>query len=246
MSTRRPVIHAAASPAPLVVAHRGAPAHGPENTLASFEAALALGAEAVELDVRISKDGAAVVFHDAHVDRVTGGTGQVAERSLAELRRLRVHETERIPTLIEALDRLRGRSEVFIDLKPSPHLGPARLARAVLDAAAHAGTPLPELVLVCEDDRPLRAAQSRQPSLRLVPHHRASRRRPPAGTWALSVEDTGRAEAVVARARPARALVWTVNDVARMRDLAAAGADAIVTDRPDLLRACLDSIRRAA
>jgi glycerophosphoryl diester phosphodiesterase len=78
-----PLLDLAARP---VIAHRGASAYAPENTLAAFELAAAQGADAFELDVRLTRDGAPVVIHDATLDRTTGLTGPVRGRTLAELR----------------------------------------------------------------------------------------------------------------------------------------------------------------
>jgi len=73
---------------PLIIAHRGDSAHRPENTLSAFASALELGAELVEMDVQLSRDGAVVVIHDASVDRTTDGSGRVREMTLAEMRSL--------------------------------------------------------------------------------------------------------------------------------------------------------------
>ena len=69
-----------------VIAHRGASAYAPENTLAAFELAVTQGADALELDVRLSRDGAPVVLHDHTLDRTTNLAGPVRGRTLAELR----------------------------------------------------------------------------------------------------------------------------------------------------------------
>jgi len=228
-----------------VVAHRGAPERIAENTLASFHAAVALGADAVELDVRVSADGEPVVFHDASFERMTGRSGLRADTTLAQLRGLRVDTSHAIPTLVEALDLLRGRCEVYLDLKPA-HVSPQIVAQAVLGAVARVGVSAADVVLLAEDVETLAAARARLAILRTVPHL-FSLAAPPAGCWAVSVEDAAvPAEQVVARARPARALVWTVNESPRMTALAQAGADAIVTDRPDLLGATLISPALAA
>ncbi|MGZ5891267.1 MAG: glycerophosphodiester phosphodiesterase family protein, partial [Caldimonas sp.] len=71
-----------------VVGHRGNRAHAPENTLESFREAVALGADAVEFDLRVSRDGALVVIHDETLERTTDGSGPVALRTVAELKRL--------------------------------------------------------------------------------------------------------------------------------------------------------------
>src|SRR6185437_92141 len=74
--------------AQLVIAHRGNSAFFPENTLEAFERAVALGADALELDVRLSSDGRAVVIHDPTLERTTNGTGAVGAQALAGLQRL--------------------------------------------------------------------------------------------------------------------------------------------------------------
>jgi len=107
-----------------IVAHRGAVTHAPENTLAAFQAALALGADAVELDVRLTSDGVPVVYHYAYLEAATSGRGPIWAYSLAELRSLRVGGStteERIPTLAEVLDEFAGRLGLEIELKgPEP------------------------------------------------------------------------------------------------------------------------------
>jgi glycerophosphoryl diester phosphodiesterase len=105
------------------VAHRGATGTAPENTLAAFWRAFELGADAVELDVRLSRDAVPVVYHYAYLDAATTGHGPIWERSLAELRELRVGGPEGacIPTLSEVLEALAGRLVLEIELKgPEP------------------------------------------------------------------------------------------------------------------------------
>jgi glycerophosphoryl diester phosphodiesterase len=100
---------------PLVVAHRGSSSIAPENTLAAFARARADGADAVELDVRLSLDGEAMVIHDRRLDRTTDGSGLVGERTAAELRSLsaggwfsRSFASERVPRLSDVFDALPG------------------------------------------------------------------------------------------------------------------------------------------
>ena len=71
-----------------VIGHRGNRAHAPENTLESFLEAVALGADALEFDLRVSRDGQLVVFHDPTLERTTDGRGPVDQHSVAELKRL--------------------------------------------------------------------------------------------------------------------------------------------------------------
>lgn len=87
-----------------VVGHRGCAERWSENTLLGFRRAIALGVDAVECDVQMSADGAAVIVHDDCVDRTTDGSGAVADMTLAQLRRLDFGRGERIPTLAEVLE----------------------------------------------------------------------------------------------------------------------------------------------
>ena len=107
-----------------VFAHRGASAYAPENTLAAFRLAEEQGADGIELDVQLTKDGQVVVIHDENIDRTGTGTGAVRDYTLEELRKLSFHnhmeayEGEKIPTLEEVLTFVKqGRMEVNIELK---------------------------------------------------------------------------------------------------------------------------------
>jgi glycerophosphoryl diester phosphodiesterase len=107
----------AGEPAFSCFAHRGGIVRGiPENTLAAFRRALALGAHGVELDVRRSADGALVVMHDDTVQRTTNGRGLVARLTLAQLRALDAGNGERVPTFAEAFAQL-AHTAVLADIK---------------------------------------------------------------------------------------------------------------------------------
>src|SRR5207244_4736519 len=93
----------------LVVAHRGASAEAPENTIQAFERAIERGADAVEFDVRMSADEAAVVMHDPDVGRTTDRAGLCRELTLADIKSLRIKGDHEVPTLAEALRALTGR-----------------------------------------------------------------------------------------------------------------------------------------
>jgi len=104
----------------LRIAHRGASAHAPENTLAAFRLAAELGADMVELDVRVSADGVPVVIHDPFLARTTDGRGLVQNLTLAELKRLDAGGGERIPTLEEAMETCREAGiGLYIEIKDS-------------------------------------------------------------------------------------------------------------------------------
>jgi len=96
-------------PAPLVIGHRGASAHAPENTLAAFRLARDQGADGIEFDVKRCKSGEVVIMHDVSVDRTTHGRGNVHELALRELRALDAGRGERVPLLDEAFEELGAR-----------------------------------------------------------------------------------------------------------------------------------------
>jgi glycerophosphoryl diester phosphodiesterase len=129
----------------MVVGHRGGGMDGwksryPENSIAAVENAIALGAEMVELDVRLSRDGVLIVFHDSWLDRTTDCTGEVEERTLAELRTCHlvveatgVTTSEVVPTLSEMFSVVKGRILVNIDNKVEADALPA-IARQAREA----------------------------------------------------------------------------------------------------------------
>lgn len=127
-------------PAKGVCAHRGASATHPENTLAAFREAIRLGAQMIEFDVYLTKDGFPVIMHDVTVDRTTEGTGKVAELTLAEIKALdagvwkgEAFKGERVPTLEETLAIMPENVWLNIHLKEGKACG-ARTARAVVEA----------------------------------------------------------------------------------------------------------------
>ena len=101
----------------LKIGHRGAKAYAPENTIASFKKALDLGVDMVEFDVRITKDKYPVVIHDNRLRRLTKEFMRVNRLTLKQLKKLRVKETEKIPTLAEVLDIIDNKIGILIDLK---------------------------------------------------------------------------------------------------------------------------------
>ncbi len=103
---------------PLCIAHRGASAYAPENTLAAIAKAAELGADMVEVDLQASADGVLVVLHDPDLSRTTNGAGSVYAHTVAELQRLDAGGGERIPTAEEVLVYCRERGlGVYLELK---------------------------------------------------------------------------------------------------------------------------------
>ncbi|MGD8815819.1 MAG: glycerophosphodiester phosphodiesterase family protein [Acidobacteriota bacterium] len=134
---------------PFLIAHRGASARAPENTLRAFEEALDAGAEVLECDVQMSRDGVAIVMHDPTVDRTTDGRGAVRRLSWHEIRALDAgyparfgdaFAGQRVPRLEELFDLARGRAEVFVEIKPEALAdSDGRIEAGVVEAARSTG-----------------------------------------------------------------------------------------------------------
>lgn len=101
----------------LSIAHRGARGYEPENTLRGFQAALALGADGIELDVHLTLDGIPVVIHDATVDRTTAGSGQVRDMTFEQISRLALSPDTAVPRLQDVLDLIPADRLMNIELK---------------------------------------------------------------------------------------------------------------------------------
>jgi glycerophosphoryl diester phosphodiesterase len=222
----------------LVIAHRGASAEKPENTLAAFRRAVELKVDAIELDVRVTRDGIPVVFHDHTLGRLTGVAGRVSSRSWRELALLRVGGAEPIPRLAEVLRLIRGRTVVQIELKPGTPVAP--VVRAVHAARAGKNVILssfaPDLVRVAARLAPatprLLLSNGGSPS-RLARQLSALRAR------GLSVDHRAvRSAAWVRHFHRHNFIVWcwTVNHPRTMRRLARWGVDGILSDNPALLQ----------
>lgn len=101
----------------LKIAHRGAKAYEPENTLQAFQKALDLNSDGIELDVHLSSDGHIIVIHDETIDKMTNGKGHVNSFSLSELKSFRIADQHQIPTLKEVFDLVDKKCFINIELK---------------------------------------------------------------------------------------------------------------------------------
>ena len=113
--------------ASLIVAHRGSSAITPENTIAAFKQAITDGADAIELDIHLTKDDEVVVIHDSRLNRTTNGKGLVSDYDIAELKSLdagsRYHQKfadEKIPTLADVFSVIRNKIGINIEIKTEP------------------------------------------------------------------------------------------------------------------------------
>jgi glycerophosphoryl diester phosphodiesterase len=250
-------------PSPWLVAHRGGSRLAPENTLVAFDRAAALGADAIETDVRRSRDGVVMVFHDEDTAALTGEPGTIEGRTAAELERLDVAHAFsddggdsfplrgaglRIPTFAEALRRY-PRMRFNVDAKSEdPALADA-LARVIREARAE------ERVCVGSffDAQAERLGALLPGVCRFLPQDAATRHVMAAKAGAAPVGLPGGYDLADLPARMGDLTVvdppvldhfhrlgipvhvWTVDDEDEMRALLGLGVDGIVTDRPDVL-----------
>jgi glycerophosphoryl diester phosphodiesterase len=195
----------------IVFAHRGASWDAPENTLEAFELAVDQGADYVEFDVRIGADGTLVIHHDAIPSDPPPG----------------------MPTLDATLATLRGRVGLAVDLKE------AEAVPRTLAALQARRVPAEDVVLLSTRTRDLRQAQRARPDFRYV-LHLGRRPDPTAATsfWGVTFKDRFARPRQLALSLSLGLVttVWTVNDPARMEELARLGVDGLFTDRPAFLR----------
>ena len=198
---------------PFVIAHRGASAELPENTLPAFERAIELGADFVEFDLHARADGELVVTHDPPRGRAA------------------------LPTLAETLDLCRGRIGVMVELKTPYRYRRHRLVErtaAMLDEDA---------VVVSFEPGATARVRALRPDLRTVQHVAFASVRAAAarGCWAVGFDDrrASRRALHAAQGRGLATTVYTVNEPARMLELAALGVTGIFTDDPRRALECL-------
>lgn len=101
----------------IIIGHRGAAGYEPENTLRSFEKAIILGVDMIEIDVRRCKSGELVIMHDDSINRTTNGKGKISELDLDSLQKLDAGKGEHIPTLTETIQFINRRAKVDIEIK---------------------------------------------------------------------------------------------------------------------------------
>jgi glycerophosphoryl diester phosphodiesterase len=236
--------------APLVVGHRGAPRFAPENTLAGFRRAAELGADAIELDAKLTADGVVVCHHDRTLDRTTNGQGRVLDWTWESLRRLDAGSRfdaafagEPIPSLEQVLRELGNR--VLFNVELTNYGSPRdRLPEAVLDLVA--SLRLERRVLLSSFNTiALRRAARLRPRLPLALLLRKDQGplRRAVFPWIAPHEALNIGESLVTPEgvqwllrRRKRVFVWTVNDPDRARHLLSLGIHGLITDAPDVVR----------
>jgi glycerophosphoryl diester phosphodiesterase len=233
-----------------IIGHRGASGHAPENTLAAFKKAVALGATFIETDLQLSRDARFVAIHDDTLDRTTNGQGKVHDQTLAALRKLdsgswfgSEYAGERIPTLEEILEFSKKNDIVFyLELKPSGSWGGEHALIGALRESGEAA----RVVVISFDPSILAGLRKIEPTLMTGVLYDGQI----AGPLQAAV-DVGARQLVVrgdlvtpamiveARKHDLQVVCWTVNHPAHIRLLMAAGVDGIMSDYPDRLVAAL-------
>ncbi len=229
-----------------LIGHRGAAGLAPENTLPSFELAVRLGADAIELDVHLSSDGVPVVIHDDTVDRTTNGHGAISAMTVKEIQSLNANgpffdafPMARIPTLEEVLAWARPRVRVVIELKGTNH---PDLIHRTMDQVTELGMS-DRVMIVSFDHVALRRVRALRPDILTGVLYNA---RPidPLSLAILAEADVlcphwstvSRDLVEAAHASGLAVSVWTANNGTDLQFSLSAGVDAITTDFPDRIR----------
>lgn len=242
----------------IAVAHRGASVRAPENTLAAIRRAAVLGADAVEVDLQRTRDGALVLLHDATLVRTTNAPTRFPELAPWSVDRLTLQQVqrldagawkgasfagERVPTLHETLVTVMATPglRLLLELKlPERHPGiVADLARELAQASTCGSFDLGRLVVQSFDIAAMRELKARRPDLSVgLLGHPARENLPALGTWASQVNphhatlDASYVDAV--HAHGMRCHTWTVDRPVAMRRVVRAGVDGVITNRPDV------------
>lgn len=224
----------------LKIGHRGAKAHEAENTLASFQKALEMGVDGIELDVHVCATGELVVIHDFTVDRTTNGTGEVHKMTLAELKKLTVEGKHTIPLLDEVLALVNRKCLVNIELKGRHTAQPVsdfidkyvKEKRYTYDDFIVSSFQREELLIMSEINKNIPLGILTQASVTQA--------------WEWAVEFSAKAihphyslltESNVKKAQQAglRVYTWTINDTEDIARIKAYNVDGIISDFPELL-----------
>ncbi|MER8016257.1 glycerophosphodiester phosphodiesterase [Streptomyces griseoluteus] len=237
-------------PGPIPFAHRGGAAEGVENTVAQFRRAVGLGYRYIETDVHLTADGTLVAFHDDSLDRVTDGTGRVADLPWAEVRQARVGGREPVPLfaeLLETFPEVRWNVDVKAEAALLPFLelvgrrdawdrvclgsfSEARVRRAQRLAGPRLATSFGTLGVL--------GLRLRSWGLPAPVRGSAVAAQVPEAQSGVPVADARFVRA--AHARGLQVHVWTVNDPGRMHRLLELGVDGIMTDHIDTLREVME------
>ncbi len=218
----------------MVIGHRGAPIQTPENTLESFERAISLGSDMIELDLRKTADGHLVVIHDFDVSRISTKVGLVFEMNLTELKSLDLGGGSRIPTLQEVLDLCHGRCKVNIEIKAFD------LEREALDAVRNRSM-LGDVIFSSFLHETLTTVKSLEPRTETAVLYDKPMEDPVSYAKDLQASAINPLfiyleKPIIQSAHDAGLKInpWTINDEDMMIEFVRMGVDGIITDYPDV------------
>lgn len=250
-----------------IIAHRGASHVAPENTMASINLAWKRHADAVEIDIYLSKDGHIVLMHDRTTKRTGGHDEPIVEQTLAELRRLDVgvwkdekYQGERIPVLKEVLPTIPEGGRLFIEIKTE-----TEILSKLEEVIRASGVDHDRLVIICFDYKTIRKANAMFPEIEcywissLKKDKKTGEWNPPLETL-IKKAKAADVDGLDLQARPVidaayveavdeadlGMYVWTVDDRKEARRLADAGVDGITTNRPRYIMRAIEMEPAAA
>jgi len=218
----------------LKIGHRGARAYEPENTLRSFKRAIELGVDAVELDVRKTKDNKIVVIHNSDVDKTTDGSGSVSDFTLEEIKQFVTEKGEQIPTLEEVLEFVGKRVKILVELKETG------IEEKVLGLIREKGLMENVIIISFHEDalRKIRELNDEVATGLIYVRHK----NPIQAALTLKAEYllplyrfTHSANIRKAHENGLKVIVWTINKEEEAAEYRKKGVDGITSDSPDIL-----------
>jgi glycerophosphoryl diester phosphodiesterase len=244
------------TPNPLIIAHRGAAGHAPENTLAAVRRAVEMHADAVEIDVRQTRDSQIVAMHDEDVNRTTNGNGYIGDLTLQELKQLDAgtwfstnYKDERVPTLQEVIDVLDSTTMLIVELKEGTETSPD-IEQRVVDIVKnnHLGQ---RVILKSFDREVLSRIRAYAPEIPLlyvyvfaipllnltVDHGISAGDLLELDVEYLQPHKIFLTQSFISSAKEKgyKVIAWDVKTETNMKDIIALGVDGIETDYPDIL-----------
>jgi glycerophosphoryl diester phosphodiesterase len=240
------------SQSPIIIAHRGASAYAPENTLVSFEQAIVMGALVIETDVHQTKDSVVVLMHDLNVDRTTNGKGLIKNLNYTEFKELQINVTKSLtvppPSLEDAIQLVNGRCQLLIELKKGNSYYP-NIEKHIVDLISKYNAQSwihtihsfdkEALVNVAKRDSSINLQKLIVFNLPLVSFNFDKHfSKDDFKNWeGVNVYYKFCSKRVIKKIHKLgkTVYVWTVNNPRKARKLAKRGVDGIITNKPDIL-----------
>lgn len=245
---------------PIIIAHRGASAYAPENTLSSFEKAIEMGAVIIETDVHQTKDSVVVIMHDLSVDRTTNGKGLIKDMSSIDFKQLSIKQQKPVsssevenqnqnpPTLEETIQLINGRCKLLIELKKGNSYYP-NIEKHIVDLIAKYNAQSWISTIHSFEKEPLMNIAKRDSSINLqklivfnLPlvsfNFDKHFNKDDFKNWeGVNVYYKFCSKRVIRKIHKLgkTVYVWTVNSPRKARKLAKRGVDGIITNKPDIL-----------